>query len=104
MDPEKNLEKLKITLPPAPSPVGAYVAYKKIDKLVFISGQISFKADGNLIVGKIGSQLTLEDGKEAAKICAINILSQIKAACDGNLSKVKNCIKIINFLQNIKWK
>lgn len=100
MKPEDNLEKLNIKLPPAPNPVGAYLAYKRIKDLVFISGQISLKANGELIKGKIGSELTLTQGQEAANICAINIISQIKSACEGDLNKVKNCIKITGFVNS----
>ena len=94
MNAEENLKKLNIILPSAPNPVGAYVAYRKSENLVFISGQLSLKEDGNLIKGKVGLDLTLEQGQEAAQVCAINILSQIKAACDGDLKKIKSCIKI----------
>ena len=97
---EENLKKLNIILPPAPNPVGAYLAYRQSKNLIFISGQISIKADGNLIKGKVGTDLTLEEGQEAAKICAINILSQIKAACGGNLNKIKGCIKITGFVNS----
>jgi len=100
MKPEDNLEKLNIKLPPAPNPVGAYLAYNRIKDLVFISGQISLKANGELIKGKIGSELTLTQGQEAANICAINIISQIKSACEGDLNKVKNCIKITGFVNS----
>ena len=98
---EDNLKNLNIKLPDAPKPVGSYVAYKKVGKLVFVSGQVSFQGDGNLIKGKIGSDLTLEQGQNAAKVCAINIPSQIKSACDGDLNKVKNCIKITGFVNSI---
>ena len=94
MSPEENLKKLGIMLPKAPQPVGVYAAYKKINKLIFISGQISLRSNGDLIKGKIGLNLTLEQGAEAAQVCAINILSQVKLACEGNLNKVINCIKI----------
>ncbi len=100
MGAEENLKKFSIELPNAPAPVGAYVAYKKTGNLIFISGQVSFGTDGKLIKGKIGSELTLEQGKEAAKACAVNILSQIKAACDGELSKVKKCIKLTGFVNS----
>ena len=100
MGAEENLKKLALDLPKAPSPVGAYVAFKKINNLVFISGQVSFNKDGHLIKGKVGSDLTLEEGKEAARACAINILSQIKAACNGDLNKVRNCIKLTGFVNS----
>jgi len=80
--------------------VGGYLAYKKIGSLFFISGQVSFKINGELIKGKVGSDLTLEQGQVAAYACAINILSQIKSACEGNLDKVKNCIKLNGFVNS----
>jgi len=100
MSPEENLKKLNIILPSAPNPVGAYVAYRKIQNLVFISGQISLRSSGELIKGKVGLDLSLKEGQEAAKICAINILSQIKSACDGDLNKIKSCIKITGFVNS----
>jgi len=98
---EDSLKDLNINLPEAPKPVGSYVAYKQVEKLVFISGQISIRDDGTLIKGKIGSDLSLEEGQVAAKTCAINILSQIKSACDGDLERVKNCIKITGFVNSV---
>ena len=95
-----NLKKLNIALPNAPSPVGAYVAYKIINKLLYISGQLPIKSNGEIIKGKIGRNLTLEDGQEASKLCVINILSQAKKALDGDLNKIKNCIKITGFVNS----
>jgi len=97
----QRLEALKLNLPKAPSPVGAYVAYKKTGNLIFVSGQVSFNISGDLIKGKVGSDLTLEEGQEAARACAINIVSQIKSACDGDLNKVKSCIKITGFVNSL---
>ena len=101
MDIEKKLKELNIKLPNAPEPVGAYVAFKKIDKLLFISGQLPIDQDGKMIQGKIGKDLTLEDGQKASKLCAINILSQAKKAMNGDLNKIKNCIKITGFVNSI---
>ena len=89
-----------IQLPEPPEPVGAYVAYKKIDKLLYISGQLPIDLNGKIITGKIGDKLTLEDGQKASKLCAINILAQVKKALNGNLNKVKNCIKITGFVNS----
>jgi enamine deaminase RidA (YjgF/YER057c/UK114 family) len=100
MDNNTRLESLKLILPEAPNPVGSYVAYKKSGNLIFISGQVSFKAGGNLIKGKVGSDLTLVQAQEASQVCAINILSQIKSACAGDLNKVKNCIKLTGFVNS----
>ena len=101
MTASENLRKLNIVLPKAPDPVGAYVAFKKIDKLLFISGQLPIDLDGKMIKGKIGKDLTLEDGQKAAKLCAINILAQAKKAMNGDLNKIKNCIKITGFVNSI---
>ena len=95
-----NLKKLNIELPNAPNPVGAYVAYKIINKLLYISGQLPIKSDGEIIKGKIGKNLTLADGQKAARLCAINILSQAKKAMNGDLNKIKNCIKITGFVNS----
>ena len=100
MNVENKLKELKINLPKAPDPVGAYVAFKKIDKLLFISGQLPIALDGKLIKGKIGNDLTLEDGQKASKLCVINILAQVKKALNGDLNKVKSCVKITGFVNS----
>ena len=84
MDIEKKLKELSIELPNAPDPVGAYVAFKKVNNLLFISG------DGKMIKGQIGKDLTLEDGLQASKLCVINILAQAKKALNGDLNNIKN--------------
>jgi len=100
MSVEEIIKKLKIEIPKSPKPVGAYVAFRIVNKLVYISGQVSFDQNGNLIKGKVGSDLSLEQGQEAAKACAINIISQLKSACDGDLEKVKSCIKINGYVNS----
>ena len=95
-----NLKKLNIELPKAPDPVGAYVAYKKVDKLLFISGQLPIDINGKMIKGKIGKDLTLEDGQKASKLCALNILAQAKKAMNGDLNKIKKCVKITGFVNS----
>ena len=100
MNVSEKLLKLNIHLPEAPAPVGAYVAFKKVKNLLFISGQLPITPDGKIIKGKIGKDLTLEDGQKASKLCVVNILSQVKKAMDGDLSKVKNCIKITGYVNS----
>ena len=73
MNPEENIKKNNITLPQAPDPVGAYAAAKISGNLIFISGQVSKRADGKLITGKVGKDLNLEQAQEAAKFCGLNI-------------------------------
>ena len=94
------LKKLNIEIPDAPDPVGAYVAFKIIGKLLYISGQLPISKDGKIIKGKLGKNLNLEEGKEASKICVINIIAQVKKALDGDLEKVKNCIKITGYVNS----
>ena len=95
-----NLKKLNIVLPKAPEPVGAYVAYKIVGNLLYISGQLPISQDGKIIKGKIGKDLSLQDGQKASKLCVINILSQTKKAMNGNLEKIKNCVKITGFVNS----
>ena len=96
----EKLKELNIHLPNAPDPVGAYVAFKKINNLLFISGQLPISKDGEMIKGKIGNDLTLEDGQKASKLCVINILAQVKKALNGDLNKVKSCVKITGFVNS----
>ena len=100
MNVENKLKELNIELPNAPEPVGAYVAFKKINNLLFISGQLPISSDGKMIKGQIGKDLTLEDGQKASKLCVINILAQVKKALSGDLNKVKNCIKITGYVNS----
>jgi enamine deaminase RidA (YjgF/YER057c/UK114 family) len=100
MDFESKIEELKIKLPDARDPVGSYVASKIVGKMLFISGQISIAANGDLIKGKVGRELKTEDGYEAAKRCGLNIISQVKKACNDDLSKIKSCIKLTGFVNS----
>ena len=90
---EDKLKELNIKLPEAKAPVGNYVATKVTGKLLFISGQISIDHNGQLIKGKIGKDLDTEAGYNAAKRCALSIISQVKNSCNNDLSKIKNQIK-----------
>ena len=100
MSVEDNLTKLNISLPKAASPVGSYVATKIVNKLLYISGQISIDESGELIKGKLGKDLNTEEGYKAATRCALNITSQAKNACQNDLSKIKSCIKLTGFVNS----
>ena len=100
MSAENNIKKLNIQLPKAPNPVGSYVASKKIEKLLYISGQISIDEKGELIKGKLGKDLKTEDGYNAAIRCALSIIAQAKKACNDDLSKIKSCIKLTGFVNS----
>ena len=97
---EKKIQELKIELPEAKPPVGSYVATKISGNLLYISGQISINANGELIKGKIGKDLSTEQGYDAAKRCGLSIVAQAKVACDGDLSKIKSCIKLTGFVNS----
>ena len=97
---DKKIIDLGLTLPEAKAPAGNYVATKKVDKLLFISGQISISADGELIKGKIGKDLTTEQGYDAAKRCGLSIIAQAKIACNNDLSKIKSCVKLTGFVNS----
>ncbi len=100
MDFENKIKELKINLPEAKPPVGSYVATKIVGNLLYISGQISISENGELIKGKVGKDLSVDDGYKAAERCGLSIISQAKVACDGDLSKIKSCIKLTGFVNS----
>jgi|TARA_B100000780_G_scaffold117187_1_gene82237 enamine deaminase RidA (YjgF/YER057c/UK114 family) len=97
---DETIKKLNLQLPEARDPVGSYVATKIIGNLLYVSGQISISADGKLIQGKIGKELKTDDGYEAAKRCGLNIISQVKKACNDDLSKIKSCVKLTGYVNS----
>lgn len=91
---EAKLTSLGITLPTPAAPVANYVGFVKSGDQIFVSGQLPSQ-DGKLqFPGKVGSEVSPEDAKKAARICAINILAQLKVACEGNLERVVRCVKL----------
>ncbi len=100
MDFEKKINELGLTLPEAKAPVGNYVATKTVNKMLFISGQISINENGELIKGKVGKDLDTEAGYNAAKRCALSIVAQVKKACNDDLSKIKSCVKLTGFVNS----
>ena len=97
---DKKISELDINLPKATDPVGAYVATKISGKMLFVSGQISIDENGNLIKGKLGKDLSTEEGYKAAKRCGLNIVAQVKKACDDDMSKIKSCIKLTGYVNS----
>ena len=98
---ENKIKELKINLPVAKPPVGSYLATKIIGNLLYISGQISISENGELIKGKVGKDLSVDDGYKAAVRCGLSIISQAKVACHGDLSKIKSCVKLTGFVNSI---
>ena len=97
---ENKIKELQIELPEAKAPVGSYVATKMLGKLLYISGQISMNSKGELIKGKVGKDLTTDEAYKAAERCGLSIVAQVKKACDGDLSKIKSCVKLTGFVNS----
>ena len=97
---ENNIKELNLQLPDAKAPVGSYVATKISGKLLYIPGQISIDSNGELIKGKVGKDLSTEEAYKAAARCGLSIVSQVKKACNGDLSKIKTCIKLTGFVNS----
>ena len=97
---DDKIKELKLELPDAKSPVGNYVATRISGKMLFVSGQISIDENGQLIKGKVGKDLDADAGYNAAKRCALSIISQVKKLCDNDLSKIKSCIKLTGFVNS----
>ena len=97
---EENIKKNNIILPNAQDPVGSYVASKISGHLLFISGQISMDEKGNLIKGKLGNDLSTEDGYKAAERCALSIVSQANKILKNDLNKIKSCVKLVGFVNS----
>ena len=100
MNYDEKIKELKIELPEAKAPVGSCVATKIVGNLLYISGQISMNLKGELIKGKVGKDLTTDEAYKAAERCGLSIVAQVKKACDGDLSKVKSCIKLTGFVNS----
>ena len=96
---EIKLKKMGIKLPNAPTPAANYLPFVKVGRIVYVSGQISVGSDG-LIIGLLGDSMTIEEGKIAAKQCAINLLTQVKAACDGDLDFLDRVIRLGGFVNS----
>jgi enamine deaminase RidA (YjgF/YER057c/UK114 family) len=96
---ETRLAELGVTLPDAPAPAANYVPYVVVGDMVYVSGQIS-NADGELIKGRVGDDLSTAEGAAAAKTCAISLLAQCKAACDGDLDRLVKVVKLVGFVNS----
>lgn len=98
---ESRLKDLGITLPTPAAPVANYLPYTISGNTIFVSGQVTMGPNGLEYQGKIGADLTVEDGVKAARLCAINILAQVKAALDGDLERISQCLKLGGFVNAV---
>ncbi|MBX3510773.1 MAG: RidA family protein [Hyphomonadaceae bacterium] len=94
---EARLRELGVTLPTPPAPVASYVPFVIVGNLVHVSGQVSVDASGG-IKGKLGDAIEVEEGQAAARLCGLNLLAQVKAACGGDLDRVKRVVKLNGFV------
>ena len=96
---ESRLAELGVTLAAGPAPAANYVPFVQVGDTLYVSGQISMNADG-LITGKVGADLTTEEGAAAARTCAISLLSQVKEACGGDIEKLVRVVKLTGFVNS----
>lgn len=97
---EKKLQDMGFTLPESVLPAANYVPYVVTGKTVTISGQLPMLGGKPQAVGKVGKEFSIEEGQHTAKICGLNILSHLKAACDGDFTKVKRCVRLGVFVNS----
>ncbi len=93
-----KLADLGVALPDAPAPAANYVPFVRVGNIVYVSGQIS--KDDDLITGKLGDDMDVEAGAAAARVCAVNLLAQVKAACDGDINRLVRVIKLTGFVNS----
>ena len=98
---DTRLQELSITLPKAAPPVASYVPYVITGNLVFISGQVTMGPSVLEYVGQVGKEFTMEQGQAAARLCALNVIAQLREACAGNLDRVTRCVKVTGFVNAV---
>lgn len=96
---DARIAELGLTLPDAPAPAANYVPFVLVGGLLHVSGQISQGPDG-FITGKLGDDLTVEQGAAAARACAVSLLSQLRKACDGDFGRLKRVVKLVGFVNS----
>ena len=97
---EARLLELGIELPDAPAPVASYVPFVITGPLVFIAGQVTMWNGELKFIGRVGEDFTLEEGRQAARICGLNLIAQVRAACGGDLDRVKRCVKLTVYVNS----
>jgi len=96
---ERKLKEMGVILPEAPAPAANYVPYVQVGEVLYVSGQISKDGDA-LVTGKLGHDMTVEAGAAAARLCAIALLAQVRAACGGDLDRLKRVVKLTGFVNS----
>jgi enamine deaminase RidA (YjgF/YER057c/UK114 family) len=94
----ERLKALGIELPRPSVPSANYVPFRRIGNLLLVSGQVPSKDGKDLFVGRLGAEISLEQGQAAARICAVNLLAQVNTALDGNLDRVRSVVRLAGFV------
>ena len=97
---EKNIKNLELNIPSMALPIANYVPYKIFGKILYISGQAPIKEGSLIYKGKVGKDLTTDEAYKAAERCGLSIVAQVKKACNGDLSKIKSCVKLTGFVNS----
>jgi enamine deaminase RidA (YjgF/YER057c/UK114 family) len=95
---DKRLAELGVTVSVPAKPVANYVGWARTGNLVFTAGQVTLKDGKFEYLGKVGKEISTEDAAKAARLCAINVIAQLRDACDGNLDRVKRIVKVVGFV------
>ena len=95
---EQRLAAHGLELPEAPAPAVNYVPFTTSGRLLFVAGQLPFRSGQLAVAGRLGADVSLEQGQEAARLCALNLLAQAKAACGGDLARLARCLKLGGFV------
>ena len=95
---EERLREQGLSLPPPARPAANYVPYTVSGKLLFVSGQLPMQGGGVAVTGQLGRDVGLDQGQAAARLCALNLLAQAKAACGGDLDRLARCLKLGGFV------
>ena len=95
---EEKLASLRLVLPDPASPAGNYIPFVLVADMVYIAGQVPRRGSKLQVIGKVGGELSVAQGQEAARICALNILAQLKVACEGDLGRVVRCVRLTGYV------
>lgn len=95
-----NMKKMGLELPPSVLPAANYVPYTVSGNMVFVSGQLPMKDGKPQFIGKVGKEYSIEQGQECARMCGLNILAHVQAACGGNLDRVKKVVRLGVFVNS----
>ena len=96
---DARLKEIGIQLPNPAAPAANYVPFVRTGNLVFTAGQVTFDASGKLqFIGKLGREFGIDEGYQAARLCAVNVLAALRSACEGDLDRVRRCVKVVGFV------